>query len=289
MKFFKKFEQHNYNKLGHRNQTIKDNQWVGAQGHTFNKKEPIKTQKEAEETLKDRGIDYDTKVETRDGWIHYRKDAEWTNYDVGIDPLTNKPYTGTMSVAAYNPHEKYLWTEPTDMMKDYTKDPHLTEKFEPKEGRWYKHKRSGQTWQLNWLDTEDNEAVMVKSGGRPLTKRIKLKNFHKNWEEKVLGEAKRPMFQDTPNEFAYLDFKKWAYKNRSKIKKKLTNNFDGSKFFIDLADIWRWEWAKNNAKEWSYLHSTDIAKKDFGRALAVMMKRDNLIIKRSSNSLLDLK
>ena len=32
---------------------------------------------------------------------------------------------------------------------------------------------------------------------------------------------KRPMFQDTPNEFAYLDFNKWAYKNRGKIKKEL--------------------------------------------------------------------
>jgi hypothetical protein len=66
-----------------------------------------------------------------------------------------------------------------------------SKKFEPKEGRWYKHRKSGQTWQLNWLDTEDNEAVMVKSGGRPLTKRIKLKNFHRNWEEKILGEAEK--------------------------------------------------------------------------------------------------
>ena len=62
-------------------------------------------------------------------------------------------------------------------------------KEEPKQGRWYIHKKSGQTWQLNWLDTEDNEAVMVKSGGRPLTKRIKLKNFNKNWEPKILGEG----------------------------------------------------------------------------------------------------
>ena len=30
-----------------------------------------------------------------------------------------------------------------------------SKKFEPKEGRWYIHKRSGQTWQLNWLDTEE--------------------------------------------------------------------------------------------------------------------------------------
>ena len=105
----------------------------------------------------------------------------------------------------------------------------------------------------------------------------------------------RPMFQDTPNEFAYLDFKKWAYKNRGKIKKELSevlhggSVIDGTKFFIKLADIWRWDWANKKAKQWSALHSTDIAKKDFGRALAVMMKSDNLIIKKAGNTLLDLK
>ena len=57
----------------------------------------------------------------------------------------------------------------------------------------------------------------------------------------------RPFFQDTPNEFAYLDFKKWAYKNRGKIKKKLKDALgpreDGTKMYIALADIWRWDWA----------------------------------------------
>jgi len=35
---------------------------------------------------------------------------------------------------------------------------------------------------------------------------------------KPLNEG-RPMFQDTPNEFAYLDFAKWASKNKGDIKK----------------------------------------------------------------------
>ena len=98
----------------------------------------------------------------------------------------------------------------------------------------------------------------------------------------------RPMFQDTPNEFAYLDFKKWAYKNRGKIKKQLNGITDGTRFFIELRNIWQ-QWATKQAKEWSYLHSTDVAKKNFGRALAVMLKGDDLIIKRSTNKLLDLK
>jgi hypothetical protein len=138
-----------------------------------------------------------------------------------------------MSVAAYNPHEKYLWTEPTDMIKDYTKDPHLDEG--------------------------------------------------------------RPMFQDTPNEFAYLDFKKWAYKNRGKIKKILSKYregrnpiTDGTQFFIALRGIWL-DWAKKHDPSWSYTHSTAVAQKDFGRALAVMLKNDDLIIKKSTNKLLDLK
>lgn len=98
----------------------------------------------------------------------------------------------------------------------------------------------------------------------------------------------RPMFQDTPNEFAYLDFKKWAYKNRGKIKKELSGITDGTKLFIALRQIWM-NWANKNAKEWSYLHSTDLAKKDFGRALGVMLKADDLIIKRVGNKLTELK
>jgi hypothetical protein len=104
---------------------------------------------------------------------------------------------------------------------------------------------------------------------------------------KPLNEG-RPMFQDTPNEFAYLDFKKWAYKNRGKIKRELNGIKDGTQFFIKLRDLWQ-NWADKEAKEWSYLHSTDVAKKDFGRALASMLKSDDLIIKKSTNKLIDLK
>ena len=56
----------------------------------------------------------------------------------------------------------------------------------------------------------------------------------------------RPIFQDTPNELAYLDFKKWAYKNRGKIKVKLSDALgwrkeDGTGMFIELARIWRFD------------------------------------------------
>lgn len=106
-------------------------------------------------------------------------------------------------------------------------------------------------------------------------------------KDQFLNEG-RPMFQDTPNEFAYLDFKKWAYKKRGDIKKRLNGIDDGSFFFIELKKIWM-EWANKFAKAYSYIHSTPVAEKDFGRALASMMKSDNLIIKKAGNKLTDLK
>ena len=108
-----------------------------------------------------------------------------------------------------------------------------------------------------------------------------LKNFNS------LNEA-RPVFQDTPNELAYLDFKKWAYKKRSDIKKRLDSIADGSLFFVELKKVWM-DWANKNAKEWSYVRSTPVAEKDFGRALASMLKSDDLIIQKAGNKLTGLK
>ena len=110
---------------------------------------------------------------------------------------------------------------------------------------------------------------------------------HINTFESFLTEGKK-QFQDTPNEFAYLDFKKWAYKNRGDIKKRLDAINDGSLFFVELKKIWM-DWANKNAKEWSYLHSTPVAEKDFGRALASMLKSDDIIIQKSGNKITSLK
>ena len=105
--------------------------------------------------------------------------------------------------------------------------------------------------------------------------------------ESFLTEA-RKQFQDTPNELAYLDFKKWANKNSSDIKKRLQKINDGSLFFVELKKIWM-DWANKNAKEWSYLHSTPVSEKDFGRALASMLKSDDVIIQKSGNKITSLK
>ena len=102
----------------------------------------------------------------------------------------------------------------------------------------------------------------------------------------------RPMFQDKPNEFAYVDFKKWAYKNRKAVKNILVKAVEdgrdpGTDIFLALRQVWL-AWANKNAKEYSKIPNKGPAGKDFGRALAVMMKSDNLIIKKSGNKLTDL-
>ena len=104
----------------------------------------------------------------------------------------------------------------------------------------------------------------------------------------------KPFMQNTPNEFAYLDFKKWAYPRRGKIKQRLQTVLDnnqadpGTPFFKELTRIWVM-WANENDEAFSVVNPTDVGQKDFGRALAVMMKNDNLVINKESNKLLDLK
>ena len=115
---------------------------------------------------------------------------------------------------------------------------------------------------------------------------MKLINIFKEFKGK-------PFMQDTPNEFAYLDFKKWAYPRRGKIKQKLqivldNNQSDpGTSFFRELTRIWVM-WANKNSEEFSIVNPTNVGQKDFGRALAIMMKKDNIIISKSGNKLTNL-
>ena len=133
--------------------------------------------------------------------------------------------------------------------------------------------------------------LQVKSAGKKAKKEgtIKLAKIIEEELVKVLNEQ-RPMFQDTPNEFAYLDFKKWAYKNRTAVKNILLkaledNRGDGSYLFMALTQVWQ-AWANKKAKEWSRVPNLRTpASVKFGRALAVLMKKDNLIIKRAGNKL----
>tara|TARA_Y100000385_G_scaffold285013_1_gene344144 strand:- start:1276 stop:2280 length:1005 start_codon:yes stop_codon:yes gene_type:complete len=148
---------------------------------------------------------------------------------------------------------------------------------------------------------------MIKAGKKPreITKHLKSQVPYKittnsirkliNRKEIKPGEwlnEGRPMFQEKPNELAYLDFKKWAYKNRKSVKgilsKAVKDGRDpGTDIFLALRQVWL-AWANKNAKEWSRIPNKGPQGKDFGRALAIMLKSDNLIIKKSGNTLIQL-
>ena len=88
----------------------------------------------------------------------------------------------------------------------------------------------------------------------------------------------RPFPMDTPNEFTYMDFKKYAYRKRGMFKKELLKaKGDSSRMFQILSGLW-YSWAKKNAP--SFTRITDTLK--FGRALMVMMVKDNLVFDRDN-------
>ena len=99
----------------------------------------------------------------------------------------------------------------------------------------------------------------------------------------------RPIPMDTPNEFTYIDFKKYAYKNRKMFKKELQkSNGNSGKMFLTLSALW-YKWAKQNHKEFTHIKDS----KKFGRALMVMMVKDDLIFSidafRKTNNITTLK
>ena len=144
-----------------------------------------------------------------------------------------------------------------------------------------------------------NKSVVVKSfgtddKGQPTINGKKMLSFRikKLMPKKESVNEGRPMFQKTPNEIAYIDFKKWAYKNRKAVKgilvKAVNDGRDpGTDIFLALRQVWL-AWATKKAKEWSKIPNKNADGKNFGRALAVMMKKDNLIISKSTNKLTDL-
>ena len=96
----------------------------------------------------------------------------------------------------------------------------------------------------------------------------------------------RPIPMDTPNEFAYLDFKKWVYKNRSLVKKEMLKHVrksdgqsDSSRMFMTLCALW-YKWAHKYNK--AFTHIMVQHKLKFGRALMGMMVQDNLIFDKNA-------
>ena len=95
--------------------------------------------------------------------------------------------------------------------------------------------------------------------------------------QKLINEG-RPIPMDTPNELVYLDFKKYAYKNRSMFKKELLKNKDNSgKMFLTLSALW-YKWARKDNKEFTHIKD----KLKFGRALMIMMVKDDVVFSKEA-------
>jgi len=102
---------------------------------------------------------------------------------------------------------------------------------------------------------------------------------------KVSVKEGKAMPMDTPNEFAYLDFKKYANIKSSDFTRALEKaKGDGGKMFMTASALW-YKWSRQYAKDFTHIKD----KKKFGRALLVMLKKDDLIISKKGNKLTDLK
>lgn len=92
-------------------------------------------------------------------------------------------------------------------------------------------------------------------------------------------EEGRPIPMATPDELAYKDFKKWAHSKRSKMKKQMQSlKGDATKIFRAMGLVWQ-TWAKaTDNKEFARLKDPN----KFGRALVVMMVKDNLVFDKKA-------
>lgn len=92
-----------------------------------------------------------------------------------------------------------------------------------------------------------------------------------------------PFPQTAPNEFAYLDFKKWIKRNERHIRDDLKNYTD-TKIFKRMEYWWtKWDKQANNGD------FSNIKGNKFGRELILMLRKDNLLFKKTGNKISNLK
>jgi hypothetical protein len=97
------------------------------------------------------------------------------------------------------------------------------------------------------------------------------------------GGTGKPWPQTEPNEFAYIDFKKWAKSKEKKIKKQMSILND-DRIFRAMEFVWQTWDKKANKGAFS-----NIKGNQFGRALVKMMWKDNLVFDTKSNRIIKLK
>ena len=97
------------------------------------------------------------------------------------------------------------------------------------------------------------------------------------------GHTGVPFPVELPNEFAYLDFKKYIKKNEKSLKKVLARLKDDKRFKA-VGFFWQ-EWdTKVNKGAFS-----NIKGNKFGRELTKMLWQDNLLFDKSSHKIVKLK
>jgi len=140
-----------------------------------------------------------------------------------------------------------------------------------------------------------NKPVVVKEfgvddKGQPTVNGKKMLSFRikKLMPAKVSVKEGKAIPMDTPDEVAYLSFKKYIMMSNFKeinLKKSLEKaKGDGGKMFMTASALW-YKWSRQYAKDFTHIKD----KKKFGRALLVMLKKDDLIISKKGNKLTDLK
>ena len=117
----------------------------------------------------------------------------------------------------------------------------------------------------------------MKKINQRLDKQRSNTDSNKEYQYDTVNEG-RPIPMDTPNEFVYLDFKKYAYKNRGMFKRELLKHKDnGGKMFLTLSALW-YKWARKDNKEFTHIKD----KLKFGRALMIMMVKDDLVFSKKA-------
>ncbi len=132
------------------------------------------------------------------------------------------------------------------------------------------------------------EQAWASTDGKPLDFKYdpgkgKLKEQVNIKKHGRFGQTGVPFPQEYPNEFAYIDFKKWAKGGEKKIKKQLSKVGD-NKMFKAIEDIWTiWD-KKNNDGAFS-----NIKGNKFGRELVKMLWKDNIIFNKKKHKIISLK
>ena len=97
------------------------------------------------------------------------------------------------------------------------------------------------------------------------------------------GGTGKPWPQTEPNEFAYIDFKKWAKSKEKKIKKQMSILKD-DRIFRAMEFVWQ-TWDKQ-ANKGAF---SNIKGNQFGRALVKMMWEDNLVFDKKNHKIITIK